>query len=145
MENIIIYTDGGARGNPGPAGIGVVITQSVNGKAQNVKEISKFIGNATNNQAEYAAVIEALRFILENYNSGETALDFMIDSELIVEQLNGNYKVKHDGLKPLYNEARDLIMKVGGSATFMHIRREKNKEADKLVNKALDKQMKGDS
>lgn len=140
MEKIIIYTDGGARGNPGPAGIGIVVTCG-----SEIKEISKYIGEATNNQAEYAAVVDALNFIKNKYGSEEINLEFMIDSELVVEQLNGRYKVKNEGLKPLFEDVQSLLLDINGQATFTHVRREKNKEADKLVNDALDKHMKGDS
>lgn len=132
MEKIIIHTDGGARGNPGPAGIGVVIDTG------EIKEIAKYIGEATNNQAEYQAVVEALQYILETYDPTEVTLEFMIDSELVVEQLNGNYKVKNEGLIPLYQTARDMVMRLGGRVTFTHITRDKNKEADRLVNFAID-------
>ena len=134
---ITIFSDGGARGNPGPAGIGIVIKDKI--------EISKYIGTATNNQAEYRAVIEALNWIIENYPNHLTAtsevaveVEFFLDSQLVVEQLNGNYKLKNEGLKPLFWEIRELIMKLGGKVTFKYIPREQNKEADKLVNKALD-------
>ena len=140
MGKIIVNSDGGARGNPGPAAIGVVI--DVEGKKH---EISKCIGDATNNQAEYQAVIEALKFIqsnLENRTPGvrENGLEIecLLDSELVVEQLNGRYKIKNEGLKPLFLEIRNLIIAIGGDVTFKHIRREQNKKADELVNKALD-------
>ena len=143
MDKIIIYSDGGSRGNPGPAGIGVVI----DGKA----EISKCIGTATNNQAEYTAVIEALKWVLENSNRSNPTyevgfgepdnnlkIELFLDSQLVVEQLNQRYKLKNEGLKPLFNQIQELIGKIGGKVTFSHIPREKNVKADKLVNKALD-------
>ncbi|MCL5407167.1 MAG: ribonuclease HI family protein [Patescibacteria group bacterium] len=136
---IIIFSDGGARGNPGPAGIGCVI-QNANLKSQ----ISKYIGTTTNNQAEYTAVIEALKWVIANHTVTATSqvaveVEFFLDSELVVEQLNGRYKVKNEGLKPLFWQIRDLIMQLGGKVTFKHIPREQNKEADKLVNLAIDK------
>lgn len=140
MENIIIHTDGGARGNPGPAGVGVVI-EIDNKKTDNLDnrvEISKYIGEATNNQAEYQAVIEALKYLEENYLEEGIEAKFYLDSELVVEQLNGKYKVKNEGLKPLFYEARDLVLKLGGRVSFSHVLREKNQVADKLVNKAID-------
>lgn len=139
-KNIIIHTDGGARGNPGPAGIGVLI-EIVNKETDNSEnrvEISKYIGEKTNNQAEYQAVIEALKYLEENYSEEDIEAKFYLDSELVVEQLNGKYKVKNEGLKPLFYEARDLVLKLGGRISFSHILREKNQVADKLVNCAID-------
>lgn len=136
---IKIFSDGGARGNPGPAGIGCVI------KSQKDIEISKYIGIATNNQAEYTAVIEALKWLISNSITADATcqvaveVEFFLDSELVVEQLNGRYKVKNEGLKPLFWQIRDLILQLGGKITFKHISREQNKEADKLVNLAIDK------
>lgn len=142
MQTIIVNSDGGSRGNPGPAGIGVVI--NVDGKIE--KEISEYIGEATNNQAEYKAVIAALEWLTANLTpniTSEVIVVFKLDSQLVVEQLNGNYKIKNEGLKPLYWQIRDLIIKLGGNVSFNHVPREQNAEADKLVNKALDNQLKG--
>lgn len=136
MENnvvLTVYTDGGARGNPGPAGIGVLIV-----KNQEQFKISKYIGLATNNQAEYQAVIEALKYLIENFSQSDIVAKFYLDSQLVVEQLSGNYKIKNEGLKPLFNEARDSILKLGGQITFTHIPREQNCVADELVNQAID-------
>jgi len=130
---IIIYSDGGARGNPGPAGIGCVI------QTDNVKEISRYIGEATNNQAEYQAVIEALKWVQENIQESDKEIEFYLDSELVVEQLNQRYKLKNEGLKPLFWQIRELVMRLGGRVTFAYIPREQNKEADRLVNQAIDK------
>lgn len=146
---IKIFSDGGARGNPGPAGIGVVVRQvDQETKRQKDFEISKFIGIATNNQAEYTAVMEALKWVITNLiTANDTSrvsveAEFFLDSELVVEQLNGRYKVKNEGLKPLFWQIRDLIMQLGGKVTFKHIPREQNKEADRLVNQAIDKAVK---
>lgn len=136
MENnvvLTVYTDGGARGNPGPAGIGVLIE-----KNQEQFKISKYIGLATNNQAEYQAVIEALKYLIVNFTGSNITAQFYLDSQLVVEQLAGNYKIKNEGLKTLFNEARDLILKLGGQISFTHIPREQNCVADKLVNLAID-------
>lgn len=143
MEQIKIFTDGGSRGNPGPAGIGILIKidNQSSRESDNPIKISKYIGEATNNQAEYQAVIEALKWISENIKEDVEA-EFFLDSQLVVEQLNQRYKLKNEGLKPLFWEIRDLIMKVGGKVTFAHIRREQNKIADKLVNEILDRQAK---
>jgi ribonuclease HI len=144
MEQILINCDGGARGNPGPAGIGIVI-QNAKCKNQNDKskckifEISRYIGKATNNQAEYKAVIEALSWVAENYQNKDTEIKCYLDSELIVEQLNQRYKIKNEGLKPLFWQVRELVLKLGGKVSFQYIPREKNNEADHLVNQAIDK------
>lgn len=132
---LTINCDGGARGNPGPAGIGILINQ--NAKCKNI-EISKYIGTATNNQAEYQAVIEALKYIDSNFPKSAIEADFLLDSQLVVEQLNGNYKIKNEGLKPLFWQIRELLMQIGGKVSFTHIRREQNAQADKLVNEAID-------
>lgn len=137
MEKIIVYTDGGSRGNPGQAGIGIVIKIG-----DKVHEIAKYIGVKTNNQAEYTAVVEALEWLkINNYQSAD--ITFNLDSQLVVEQLNGNYKMKNEGLMPLYHRARELVMELGGRVSFTHITRDKNVEADILVNKALDNFEKG--
>ena len=145
MEKLIIYSDGGARGNPGPAGIGIVIEIRNPNDEIRKQTISKFIGTATNNQAEYQAVIEALKWVLNHFaltSEVRVGVEFFLDSQLVVEQLNGNYKLKNEGLKPLFWEIRELIMKLGGRVSFKYIPREKNKEADKLVNKVLDEKSK---
>ena len=142
---MVIFTDGGARGNPGPAGIGFVVKMLPVTSNQLPVTISKFIGTATNNQAEYRAVIEALKWVKENIHLNHTSevlqsveIECFLDSELIVEQLNQRYKLKNEGLKPLFWETRDLVMQLGGKVTFKYIPRQKNKEADRLVNKVLD-------
>lgn len=134
---LLINTDGGARGNPGPAGIGAIIKYE-----KKEEKISKYIGEATNNQAEYRAVIEALGWVKENIKEKDLEIECLLDSELIVEQLNQRYKIKNEGLRPLFWEIRDLIMALGGKVSFRYIPREQNKEADKLVNDAIDKRRK---
>lgn len=131
-SKLIIYSDGGARGNPGPAGIGAVIYDE---EKNIVHEISEYLGETTNNQAEYRAVIAAIEKLKE-FEVEE--LNFFLDSELVVKQLNGQYKVKNAGLAPLFvkiHNARQSFKKV----TFCHVRREYNKEADALANKAMDR------
>lgn len=129
-----IWTDGGARGNPGPAGIGFVIKD----EGQNlIYEEGKCIGTGTNNIAEYTAVVEALKYIVSNYNSFSAV--FHLDSELVTKQLNGEYKVKDEKLKVLYLTVKKLIFESNGAVEFCHIRREQNKRADELYNLALDK------
>lgn len=128
---LIINTDGGARGNPGPAGIGVVI-KGEDGHV--LKEIAEYIGETTNNQAEYKALIAALKAAKLLKAEDVTVL---ADSELMVKQIKGEYKVKNEGLRPIYAEAKKLLAHFS-SFDIRHVVREKNKEADKLVNIAID-------
>lgn len=133
---LIINTDGGARGNPGPAGIGVVIK---NEQGIVLFERGEYIGETTNNQAEYKALILALEKTSGNLEpkSSELDLEVRMDSELIVRQMTGQYKVKDPGLKPL----AEIVIKLCKNfkhVNFVHVRRELNKEADKLVNEAID-------
>jgi len=127
-----IFTDGGARGNPGPAAIGVVIK---NEQGDNLAAFGKYIGETTNNQAEYRALVAAIEKAEE---LGATELDCFADSELMIKQLNREYKVRDPDLAPLFLKIWNSCTKLK-KVTFTHIRREKNKEADKLVNEALDK------
>lgn len=131
MSNYIIYSDGGARGNPGPAAIGVVIKDENN---KIIKEISKTIGETTNNQAEYQAILAGLE---EVKKIGAETVDCFLDSELVVKQLRHEYKVKNKDLAPLFVKAHNLSLQFK-KISFTHVRREQNKEADKLVNEALD-------
>ncbi len=131
-NKLIIYTDGGARGNPGPAGIGCVIYDEKN---KIIAEISKSIGHATNNQAEYQAVISGLE---KAHQLGAKDLEFYLDSELVVKQLKHEYKVKNRELAPLFLKIHNLTMSFK-KINYKYIPREKNKLADKLVNKAIDK------
>lgn len=128
---LIIYTDGGARGNPGPAAIGAVLMDE---QSKVIAEISQCIGEATNNQAEYRAVIAALSKAKE---LGALELDFYLDSELVVKQLKREYKVKNAELAPLFLQVHNLAVSFK-KVTFQHVRREQNVEADRLVNSALD-------
>jgi ribonuclease HI len=128
---LVINTDGGARGNPGPAGIGLVI-KSESGEL--VYSHGSYIGEATNNVAEYSALIKALE---EAHNLGGTALRIQMDSELIVKQMQGIYKIKQPVLQELAAKVLALLKKFE-NYSFVHVRREYNKEADALVNKALD-------
>ena len=131
-EKLIIYTDGGARGNPGPAGIGAAI---YNEDKKLVAEISEYLGVATNNQAEYKAVIAAIKKARE---LGALELEFFLDSELVVKQLNREYKVKNKELAPLFVVIYNEILNFK-KVIFKHIRRELNKEADRLANLAMDR------
>jgi len=137
MERIIIYTDGGARGNPGPAAIGVVIRDSA---GRLIKSYGKSIGNTTNNEAEYRAVISALEKLKSIWGKKKTknlSLEVNMDSELVVKHLNGEYKIEEERLFPLFIKIWNLKMDFG-EIKFKHIPREKNMEADRLVNQALD-------
>jgi len=132
QNSFYIFTDGGALGNPGPAGVGVVVRK---GKRV-VQKISRFIGRATNNIAEYQAVIEALKW-LKKENKRKEKVYFFLDSKLVVNQLNGLFKVKNANLRRLIVKVRELERDAGGSISYFHIPREKNQEADSLVKEAL--------
>ncbi len=136
MNILKVYCDGGARGNPGPAGIGVVITD----ESGRTKKFKKFIGVKTNNQAEYEAVLLALGKIKKGYQSAKK-INFYLDSELAVKQLRGEYKIKNEELGRLLIKIRNFMIKNNLSADFSHIRREKNHQADKLVNQAIDERV----
>lgn len=137
MEKIIAYTDGGARGNPGPAGIGVQI-QDESGAV--LKEVSQFLGNATNNFAEYNGVLIALQTLkaLFGKKTGDMQFELRMDSELVKKQLNGEYQIKEPGLVPYFIEIHNLRVAHFPHLTLTHIPREKNKEADRLSNEAMD-------
>lgn len=142
-NQIIINTDGGSRGNPGPAAIGVVF--SFAGKVLHTHK--KTIGIATNNEAEYRAIIEALKILLKSnwYKTNNTETSevlCLLDSLLVVEQLNGNYKAKQAHIQDFIEEIKGLTSEVKLNIIFKHIPREENKKADKLVNEALDEEQK---
>ena len=129
-KKFFLYADGGARGNPGPAGIGAVIFDA---KKKKVKEAYKYIGETTNNNAEYNALI----FGLEEVGIlGGNEVIVNLDSEFVVKQLSGEYRVKNPDIKPLFDKAV-AALKNFKSFEIHHIDRSKNKEADKLVNKAI--------
>jgi ribonuclease HI len=129
-----IYTDGGARGNPGPAGIGVVL-KGDNGEV--IGEVAESIGVATNNVAEYKALIAGLELALAK---GVTDIEIFMDSELVVSQIKGEWKIKKDTLRPLAVQARALMNKFD-SFSIAHVRREANADADKLANQGMDAAM----
>jgi len=135
MQNgqLNLFTDGGARGNPGPAGIGVVLLD-VSGRT--VEAYGKYIGENTNNQAEYLALISGLE---KAVTLGVKKISCHLDSELIVRQLQGKYKIKNEGLKPLAAKVLMLSNKFL-NVTYTYVPREKNHHADKLVNEAIDVQ-----
>ncbi len=140
MQKLILYTDGGSRGNPGPGALGVVIkVQSSKFKVQSQFEYSKYLGNVTNNQAEYEAIIFGLQKAKGIIKSKKLPrkVECFLDSELVVEQINHQYKIKNQGIQPLFIKVWNLTLDFD-KVTFKCIPREENKEADRLVNKILD-------
>lgn len=137
-EKIIIYTDGGSRGNPGPAGVGVSICDE---KGRQIKGYSKDIGVRTNNEAEYEAVIFALQKIKQLFGKEKVKnfeIEMRMDSQLIARQLKGEYKIEEEKLFPLFIKIWNLRISFG-KISFIEIPRGKNKEADRLANEAMDK------
>jgi probable phosphoglycerate mutase len=130
-DGLVAYIDGGARGNPGPAGFGVRIERP---DGALVDEFCEAIGFATNNVAEYRGLLAALEWAKRR---GVSRLVVRSDSLLLVEQMLGRYKVKHPGLQPLHARARLLAHEIG-RVTFAHVRREQNAHADRLANAAMD-------
>ena len=128
---IVAYIDGGARGNPGPAGYGVRIEDEM---GVLIEEFNGFLGSATNNVAEYNGLLAALRYAQDH---GHRKVRIKSDSELLVKQMKGEYRVKNAGLQPLYQEARTLADTLE-RIVFEHVRREQNKDADRLANLAMD-------
>lgn len=136
MKVINIHTDGGSRGNPGPAAIGVFIE----GDGEVIAKIGKRIGEATNNVAEYSAVLEALDFLIKNkkFLEENTKLNFFMDSQLIYSQITGLYKIKNSNLRSLLFKVKEKESQLKTPIVYSYVRREDNKLADKLVNLALD-------
>ena len=137
-KQIVINTDGGARGNPGPAGVGVVIAD---GKGAVLKEFSKYVGEQTNNWAEYEAVSLALgelKKIVPKPQRTNTHIEIRMDSELAVKQFNEEYQVKDEALQLQFMKVHNLRVSEFPQLTFVHVPREKNKEADRLANEAMD-------
>lgn len=134
---LIIYTDGGARGNQGPAAIGVVIA---NEKGAAIKKYSQYLGEKTNNEAEYEAVIFALKKVKALFGKEKIKkmeIEIRSDSELIVNQLNHQFKIEEEHLQKLFIKIWNMLIDFG-EVKFMYVPREKNKEADRLVNECLD-------
>jgi len=131
---LLAYCDGGARGNPGPAGYGVVIK---NEKGEKVAALSEYLGHQTNNFAEYKGLIAALEYAVEH---GPKALKVVSDSELLVRQIKGIYKVKNPTLRDLHSRAKELIAQLEWFS-IGHALREHNQEADRLANAAMDEGM----
>jgi len=132
---VIIQTDGGARGNPGPAGIGVVVLDE-SGKV--LEEHAKYLGKTTNNQAEYQAAILGLQRAVA---LGADSAEVVADSELLVKQAKGEYKVKNPELARRFLELKNQETLLGGRVSYRHVRREQNKHADRLSNQAMDEGM----
>lgn len=134
MKEIIIHCDGASRGNPGEAGIGVLI-ESENGEV--LEEYYEYIGVATNNESEYKALIKSLEL---STNHTRQSVKVYSDSELVVKQLNKEYKVKSKGLKPLYTRVKNLEQNFS-KVKYFHVKRDLNERADELANQALDESM----
>jgi ribonuclease HI len=133
-DELVVYTDGGARGNPGPAAIGAVVLDPSSDPPEVVATVSECIGVATNNVAEYRAVIEGLKAAQA---VGARRVVLRADSQLVIRQLEGRYRVKQAHLRPLFDEARALLEGFP-EVELTHVRREDNVDADALVNAALD-------
>jgi len=134
VKKYILYTDGAARGNPGPAGAGAYLCTE---EGEVVAEIAEYLGETTNNVAEYQGLIVGLKKLIEMGAQEVESLEIRADSELMVRQIQGKYRVKHPNLKPLFAEAIGLLKKIG-KYSIKHIPREENSEADRLSNLAID-------
>ena len=131
-RRILIYTDGAARGNPGPAGLGAILRDAETGEV--LAELARFLGVRTNNYAEWTAVEDALG---EALRLGATHVDLRMDSELVARQISGRYRVKHPDLKPMHASVMAMLGRLRGY-TVGHVPRELNKDADRLSNVAID-------
>jgi probable phosphoglycerate mutase len=136
IDELQIHIDGGSRGNPGEAGYGVYVQNADGG---DVARLYGYLGVATNNVAEYQGLINGLLFALEQ---GARRVRVFSDSELVVRQIEGRYKVKHPSMVPLHRQASDLLRRFA-QWTVTHVPREQNREADKLANRALDEKASG--
>lgn len=134
IDKLRIHTDGGARGNPGPAAIGVVIKKD----GKTIAQLSEKVGETTNNVAEYKAVLAAFAYLEKNQLRAQK-IEVYLDSRLVAEQLNGNFKIKKPHLQVLFIQVKILEKKIGESTKYFTIPRSQNIEADQLVNRALDK------
>jgi ribonuclease HI len=136
VKTLHLRVDGGARGNPGPAALGVVIEDD---QGMKLRTFHRWLGVATNNQAEYLALIDGLKAVAD---WKPDRLEVYLDSKLVVEQVNGRWKVREPELKELHRQATELLKPFGETANVRHVRREANRGADKLVNIALDERVK---
>lgn len=140
MSKIIINTDGGSRGNPGPGAIGIVFSDANGEPIHSHKEC---IGESTNNEAEYSAILKALKILIKSKwfgenNNGDGEVECRLDSQLVVKQINGEYKIKQPHIQEFINAIKEVMTEFNLHISFIHIPREQNKLADKLVNEALD-------
>lgn len=136
-EDITVHTDGGSRGNPGPAASAFVVHL----KDALIKEESKYLGIKTNNHAEYTAVLMGAQWLFDNQDKIDfenKTVKFVLDSELVVRQINGIYKVKDENLKIIFDQIKNTLKLIPVKVIFTNVPREENKEADSLVNKELD-------
>jgi ribonuclease HI len=136
LTTLRLRADGGARGNPGPAALGVVIEDD---QGMRLRTFHRYLGEATNNQAEYLALIDGLKAVAD---WKPDRLEVYLDSKLVVEQVNGKWRVKEPELKELHKQATELLQQFGDRVTVSHVGREENRGADKLVNMALDERVK---
>lgn len=132
--SLSIYTDGGSRGNPGKSACAFVVIKD----GVEIYKDSKFLGIGTNNFAEYQGVIVALKWLLGSEEYKNSDVKFFLDSELVVRQLNGRYKVKNLNLQKLFSEIKEMIKKFDGKVLFSNVPREENSSADALLNETLD-------
>ncbi|HVT00787.1 MAG TPA: ribonuclease HI family protein [Patescibacteria group bacterium] len=130
-----IYTDGGSRGNPGPSAYGFVI---YDGNEKLLIEKGETLGIQTNNYAEYTAIISALKWIEENSKIEKARINIRMDSQLAARQLSGIYRVKNENIRSLFFTIKTLIDRIGIDVVYTHVPREQNKDADRMVNLALD-------
>lgn len=131
-RRVLIYTDGAARGNPGPAGLGAILRDAESGAV--LAELARFLGTRTNNYAEWTAVEDALH---EALRLGASHVDLRLDSELVARQISGRYRVKHPDLKPIHASVMAMLGQLS-SYTVGHVPRELNRDADRLSNVAID-------
>lgn len=139
LKHITLHTDGGARGNPGPAGSGAVVYDD---KGKTIKEASLYLGHKTNNYAEYSAVILGLETLAKHFGKAKCKdlnVEVRMDSELICKQLNGEYQIKEESLFPLFIKVHNLLVSTFPHVSFVHVPREENAQADRLANEAMDR------
>jgi len=136
-EKIKIYSDGGSRGNPGPAACAFIVYKNDN----EIFKDSEYLGITTNNMAEYSGVLFALKWFCKNINSPKLySVEYFLDSELVVRQLTGLYKVKDPKIKKIFSAIKEVEKLIKTKIFYQHVYREKNKTADLLLNKKLDEQ-----
>jgi ribonuclease HI len=139
MKNVTLYTDGGARGNPGVAGAGAVLFDE---SGKTITETAQYLGEKTNNYAEYAGVVLGLEMVARHFGKkqcSEIAVHVHLDSELVCKQLNHEYQVKEETLFPLFIKVHNMTIATFKEVTFEHVPREKNAHADRLANEAMDR------